>query len=144
MKIRLIFSIVIMLTTLSCKKSEITIDDLQCPVTAISGKKNNVIGKWKLVTEQFTFFNPRTEDLSCQDIIYEFKSDGNLIVTGYENEPLQYKEFELISKPLFEQMEEKQTLRIGYGDWACDISQHKMTLNASPVDGSIRTFYRIQ
>lgn len=141
---RIILSIIIMLSTLSCKKSEIIIDDLQCPVTAMHGKKENIIGKWKLVTEQFTFFNPRIEDLSCQNIIYEFKSAGNLIITGYKDEPIQYKEFELISKPLFDDMKEGQTLIINHSKWKCTISQNKMIIDRSYIDGSIRTFYRIK
>lgn len=148
MKTRLILSIVIILTTFSCKKGDSIIGDLNCTVTAIHGKKDNIIGKWKLVTGRQFGYKITNEDYSCQNIIYEFKSNGNLIVTGdVENyfgiSPGTY-EFKLNSKPVHEWIEEKQTLRIGDRDWPCGISQYKMTLNDSPLDGPILTLYRIQ
>jgi hypothetical protein len=139
-----------MLTTFSCKKGDSIIDDLNCTVTAVHGKKDNIIGKWKLVAgRQVGIDKMRIEDYSCQNIIYEFRSDGNLIVTGDAENYLGISqgthEFKLTSKPVYEWLEEKQTLRIGGDrDWACGISQYKMTLNDSPLDGPKLTLYRIQ
>lgn len=153
MKSTIILSLIIMLSFFSCKKDELDINDLQCPVTAIQGEKNDIIGKWKLVKQKNAWGLP-TIDYSCQNIIYEFKSDGNLLVTSGDGKndlsiPLGSHEFELISTPLpNDPLKEVQSLSI-IGDsmsssWPCEISANEMTLSQAWLDGPNLTFYRIQ
>lgn len=149
MKTKIILAIIIMLSTLSCKKSEITIDDLQCPVTAIQGKENVIIGKWKLVKQDNAWGVPSV-DYSCQKIIYEFKSDGRLLVTGNVEYllsiPLGSHKFELARLSNYP-MKDVQSLNIIgelMSSWPCEISTNEMTLSQAMLDGPTLTLYRIQ
>ncbi len=151
MKAKIILAIIIMLSTLSCKKDDSIIADLKCTVTAVHGEKDNIIGKWKLVKQNNAWDLPII-DYSCQNIIYEFKSDGNLLVIG-DNEdqlsvPLGSHKFELTAIPLpNDPLKEVRSLSIigdSLSSWPCEISTNEMTLSQAMLDGPTLTFYRIQ
>ena len=57
------------------------IENLACPPVAVSGKKDDIIGKWKMVVS-YKYDNYVVEeitDYSCEEIIYEFREDSLLV-----------------------------------------------------------------
>ena len=100
MKIKIILIAMLTLPLLmgvSCKKQEKEslatkfekeFGSLQCIPDPVFGKKNEIIGKWKLVQkcsavgEQNGGLIFDTVDVSCNNVIYEFKSDNTLTITG--------------------------------------------------------------
>lgn len=62
-------------------KNEIA--DLKCPVSPICGKKDDIVGKWKLVKAQSKRpIEPSKIDYSCEEIIYEFRTDKILVISS--------------------------------------------------------------
>ena len=81
----------------SCKKDneeslatkfEKEFSKLTCKPEPVFGKKNDIIGKWKLVQKWSITGSQNgaaiidTVDVSCDNVIYEFKDDNTLTVTG--------------------------------------------------------------
>ncbi len=55
--------------------------ELKCPpVTALRGKADKIIGKWKL-TRFFLNRENQNEDISCKNIFFEFKKDSTLTIS---------------------------------------------------------------
>jgi hypothetical protein len=70
-KLLLVFILVI---SLSCKKNEV-VDinmDLKCPTVARVGSNTQVVGKWKLLKGSTVFYDTKTVDYSCNEVIYDF------------------------------------------------------------------------
>lgn len=122
--------------------SEAEDPDMACPIVAVIGADDDIVGKWKLVKGQTVFYEPRTEDYSCSDIVYHFQQDGILTISSvkedYSPDPSAY-EFDQISLYAHE-----FTLKIGNRKYGCSISEGRMILDGSPLDGPIRYFVRIQ
>lgn len=61
---------------------------LQCKSEPVFGKKDDIVGKWKLVQTWSITGSQNgaaiidTVDVSCNNVIYEFKADNTLTVTG--------------------------------------------------------------
>jgi hypothetical protein len=137
------FSIII----LGCKKTDFVKLDLTCPITARKGDDSEVIGKWKLVKGETVFMSKSTEDYSCNEIIYHFRSDGSLIITanidkfiGNTSGTYQYK---FTDSQLYEGMSQTKTLQINLRSLACGISGGIMKLDDSPLDGPILYLVRL-
>lgn len=133
-----------------CEKEEKNEDGLQCPVTMQEGADDNVIGKWKLVKASIIKLahGISTEDYSCNNIIYHFKEDGSLIISGVD-EGMHIRgngvySFELKDTMLYDHMEYDYTLKIGEIRKACGIHNNAMVLDASPVDGNTLHFFRVE
>jgi len=151
----LLWTMLIMIVSLlgACQKEKINNDDLKCPVTAVEGPDDKIIGKWKLVkTRTSGFTQPsRIEDYSCGNIIYHFKQDGSLVVSGVQEGVLSRFEngeysFVFSAAPISEGMEEKFkfTLEIGLGDIPCYINDNNMAINYLPRDGNGYYFVRVE
>lgn len=147
MKILAVLIAVVLMFNLSCKDEKVDVDDdLKCPVSAIKGANNKIIGKWKLVKWSLPFSpNSNEIDYSCNEVIYEFGSNGILNVTsdlqerqGYANGSYTFE---------FKMSNNKPQLTINglvFGDgYILTLSSTKMIWNNSPVDGPIYTFIRI-
>jgi len=145
MKKLLAISILILL--ISCKENTTHIDmDLKCPTVAREGSNTQLVGKWKLVQGKTVFNFPRTFDYSCNEVIYDFRLNGILIVSADIKESIGASPgehtYEFIRKPVFEGGKDF-TLKINDGTSSCKISNGLMTLDDSPLDGPILYFARM-
>ena len=125
-----------------CKKHNISDEDQACKIKIKIGRDDHIVGSWQLVKEQTVFFEPKTIDHSCNDIIYDFRADGTLIVNGDPDSPTQ-RSYELLPKPL-EASNEEFTLKIDALVMGCEVSPEEMVLNRSYLDGPIKHFVRIK
>ncbi|HLW50226.1 MAG TPA: hypothetical protein VKZ78_04580 [Sphingobacteriaceae bacterium] len=143
----------------ACQKQEINDDELKCPVTAIEGPDDNILGKWKLVKTRTSAFNPpskiedqrsRIEDYSCNNIIYHFKEDGLLIVSGTYEGVFGFTNgeysFVFSNTPSSDGMEDKfkLTLKIEQRDVPCSINNNNMIIDYAPGDGHTHYFVRVE
>lgn len=133
-----------------CEKKEINENELQCPVTIQEGSDDDIMGKWKLIKADITRLAEeiRTEDYSCDDIIYYFGEDGSLLISGVEDGmPVQQNgeySYELIDSILYEHMDYDYTLKIDSQKIACGMEDNAMILDASPLDGNTLYFVRVE
>jgi|GEM_PF-1369252 len=132
---------------LSCKKTEIVKMDLKCPVVAVKGSDTNVIGKWKLVKGVTVFADRRTEDYSCNEVIYTFKTNETLTISSDTKDlislsPGEYS-YNFPLSPFYEDVKESYTMQINQSELACTISNGVMVLDGSSLDGPIQYFVRI-
>jgi len=140
------------LTFQTCKKaepSEEAVTAYRCSVNSVAGHQNDVLGKWKLLSYRTVFYNPDTTDYSCDDIIYEFKSDGRLTVTSTVDEPHGYAAgdyaFELKANVAPEDGIWYYTLQIGeHSAWPAMIEPREMILSQAYLDGPVLHFARIE
>jgi hypothetical protein len=138
-KLLLIFILVILL---SCKKNEVVdIDmDLKCPTVARVGSNTQAEGKWKLLQGSTVFYDTRTVDYSCNEVIYDFRSNGIVIITSDIQELIGTNpgdhSYEFTRKPLFEGGN-YFTIKINTNSVSCRISDGLMTLDDSAFDGPI-------
>jgi hypothetical protein len=51
--------------------------DILCRTETVAGTRNNIAGRWKLMKDLTA-----PADYSCRDIIYDFRPDGQLQITG--------------------------------------------------------------
>lgn len=138
-KLPLVFILVI---SLSCKKNEV-VDinmDLRCPTVARVGSNTQVVGKWKLLKGSTVFYDTKTVDYSCNEVIYDFRSNGIVIITSDIQEligsnPGEHS-YEFTPKPLFEGGN-NFTIKINSNAVSCRISEGLMTLDNSALDGPI-------
>lgn len=138
-KLPLIFILIILS---SCKKNEVVnIDmDLKCPTVARVGSDTEAIGKWKLLQGSSVFYDPRTVDYSCNEVVYDFRSNGLVRITSDIQEligpnPGEHS-YEFSRKPLFEGGN-NFTIKINSSAISCKISGGLMTLDDSAFDGPI-------
>src|SRR5690625_4871784 len=133
-----------------CEKKEINENELQCPVTAKEGSDDDIIGKWKLLEANIIKLAEeiRMEDYSCDDIIYYFREDGSLLISGVEDGmPVRQNgeySFELKDSVLYKHMNYDHTLKIDSQKIACDMEDNALILDASPLDGNTLYFVRIE
>jgi hypothetical protein len=109
-------------------------------------KTNQIVGQWKLI---FRHSNPRSSyvsDESAKNIVYDFKSNGVLIVTGNQSAPHtdgQHNYFfgedilgGLPSDPRI------LLVKIDGGKWTYNLSGGQMVLSQGYLDGETITFVR--
>lgn len=132
----------------ACKKDDHLDEALRCPVEAVNGANDNITGKWKLVKAKAVFRDPRTEDYSCNDIVYDFRADGMLVISGTTKNPIGYDEgqyaYEFSIGKLYQEAEEDYTLKIGNTSLACNIEENQLVINESPLDGPILHLVRVE
>ncbi|MCH7414893.1 hypothetical protein MM213_15440 [Belliella sp. R4-6] len=141
----LLFLVLMMIA--SCQEDGLPEGELKCPVEAVEGQEDDVVGKWKLVERRtISLFSGEIEvkDYSCDNVLYCFKPDGVLQINdnvggwGYETGVYNY---ELIPPA---ENEDHIKLRIGDLKWPFKIGESEMTLNMAHVDGPISLFLRIE
>jgi|SRR5690606_13581353 len=122
--------------------------DLECTVTGVKGNDRQIKGKWKLVKGSTVFYNPRTVDYSCDEVIYNFKSNGTLVITSDTEDLISLPSGEypyiLTRSPIYEGIGKPYTVKINSLDIACSISNGIMILDNSRVDAPILEFVRIE
>jgi hypothetical protein len=132
---------------LGCKKSEFVNLDITCPISVNKGDDRSVIGSWKLVKSETVFMSKTNEDYSCNDIIYNFKSNGTLNITSDINNYIGDKQgsykYSFSTSQLYNGGNQPYTLKINQRAVACSISQGVMTLDDSPLDGPIIYLVRL-
>lgn len=136
----------------ACQKDEINNNELKCPVTAIEGANDNVVGKWKLVKVRIVQLDDgiSMKDYSCKNIIYDFKQDGSLVVNGAQKDVHSFENgeysFVFSDTPIWEGMgdEFKFTLKIGSTGAACGINNNIMIVDYAPLDGNTYYFVRFE
>ena len=65
-------------TSMAC---QVLATSIACQVVPVAGANDDITGKWKLVKGRTLFYEPRTEDFSCNDIVYHFQADGKLTIS---------------------------------------------------------------
>lgn len=142
--LRLVMSILLLLFVgTGCKENE-----QKCTTVAVEGPEDDVVGKWKQVKGKTVFDKSQIVDYSCNNIIYNFKSDGSLSINSDIDNPIGYNSgeyiYEFSQHSLYENIDENYTLKIDNSNWACSISGSNMVLNNAPLDGPILYFVRIK
>lgn len=131
----------------ACQEDALPQGELICPVEAVDGPEDSVVGKWKMIWER-PGFSLDTIDYSCNSIIYHFKPDGILEVlsdveeAGHSDGEYNYK---LIWDPYNSGANTLRGIKIGeHSRWAILIGTTKMTMDITPLDGPMRQFIRIE
>lgn len=125
-------------TAASCTGDEVEPEMGQtCPVEAVEGPADDIVGKWKMVWMR-RGFSIETVDHSCNNIIYHFRPDGILEVNSDVEEAGGYAfgeyDYELILDPY--NMGATSGVKIGdFLRWACFIEITTMILDIRPLDG---------
>lgn len=109
---------------------------------------NQIIGNWKLTEAKFYGFEGEGSiDYSDENIIYNFKSNGILVVSGGDNAGYTNGEYEYFfgKDHLGGNTDPKVLLvKINNSKWTYDLTNRKMTLGKSYVDGPNLIFERIK
>jgi len=83
---------ILMMTTgnfSSCKQKEINVqEELKAILSVVHDESASIFGKWKLVKEilVFTSNGPKLFDYSKKNIVYEFKENGVLTISGVSHD----------------------------------------------------------
>lgn len=132
---------------LGCKKTAEVKMDLTCPISARKGYDAKLVGKWKLVKSESVFMNRNAEDYSCNKIIYDFRSDGTLVITSDIDKYIGSKpgtyQYKFTKTSLYEGGSQSYMLQVNQRSVACGISEGVMNLDDSPVDGPILYLVRL-
>lgn len=107
---------------------------------------NQIIGNWKLTKTVCCYFEGgRTTDYSNENIIYNFKSNGILVVSGRDNVGYTNGEYEYFfgKDHLGGNTDPKVLLvKINNSKWTYGLTNGKMTLGRSYIDGPNLIFER--
>ena len=111
---------------------------------------NQIIGNWKLIEAKFYGLEGGSSsegsiNYSDENIIYNFKSSGDLIVSGGNNAGYENGEYEYFfgEDHLGGSNDPKVLLvKINSSKWTYDLTNGKMTLGKSYVDGPNLIFER--
>ncbi|WP_156101169.1 hypothetical protein [Salegentibacter sp. Hel_I_6] len=125
---RILLILMIIPTLISCSKN----DD--------SNSDNEIVGNWKLMRAEFYGFEGENSiNYSDKDIIYNFKSNGTLKVTGEENAGYPSGEYEYFfgKDYLGGNTNDPKTLlvKINTSKWIYNFIDGEMILGQSYVDG---------
>lgn len=135
----------VLLAFLCSHCSEAEDPDLACPIVAVNGADDDIVGKWKLVKGQAVFYEPRTEDYSCSNIVYHFQEDGQLVISstieGFQGFSAGQHNYEFLQAPL---LDHDYTLKIESVKIPCSVSGSSMIVDDSALDGPILHLVRIQ
>jgi len=109
---------------------------------------NQIIGKWKLIEVQYLGIDGlSSKDYSSENIIYNFKSNGILEVTGGENIGYSTGEYDYIfgeGNLGGDNVDPKVLLlQIDGSKWTFDLNNEKLKIGQSYVDGADLIFVRI-
>jgi hypothetical protein len=100
----------------------------------------SLLGQWKLVREESVGWRNYEHDYSDQNIIYDFKSNGALIIREREGQVKQLNYFFedkiLLNDPV------RSFLNIEGANWSYSFSKRQLILSQAYVDGPILTFDR--
>ncbi|TCO07121.1 hypothetical protein [Natronoflexus pectinivorans] len=126
-----------------CQKNDIATDSLKCPVDSVIGSDDDIVGKWKLVKGEVfssTSRELRTEDYSCNNIIYHFYPDGRLMIIsdiedhiGIIDDEYSYS-YEISSESNNNEDQRHYLLKIDNHQYVTSISSSKLTIGLNPVD----------
>lgn len=141
------FMIVFLVGALGCGKNDDLDNAQRCKVEGKIGADDDIFGQWKLIKGQTFFYESKTIDYSCNNIIYEFREDETLIIssdteTVIDLGPGLYS-YQLHYEPL-EASDEEFTLQIDGLIMGIEISTDAMIVNHSYFDGPILYFVRIR
>ena|SRR5690606_2095272 len=111
---------------------------------------NQIIGEWKLIEAKFYGLEGGSSsegsiDYSNENIIYKFQSNGVLTVYGGENAGYSNGEYEyFFGEDHLGGMNDPEILlvKINQSKWTYDLTNGKMTLGQSYVDGPNLVFER--
>lgn len=107
---------------------------------------NQIIGNWKLTeVKSYGFGGESTIDYSDKNIIYNFKANGILVVSGGDNAGFMNGEYEYFfgEDHLGSNTDPKVLLvKINNLKWAYHLTNKKMTLSQAYVDGASLIFER--
>lgn len=131
---RILILIIAITTLLSCSKDDDSTTD-------------QIVGEWRLLRTTCCFFEGgKTTDYSDENIIYNFKSNGILIVTGGQNVEYPIGEYKYFfgKDNLGGDTNEPKTLlvKIDNNKWTYNLIEGIMTLGMSYVDGPNLQFER--
>lgn len=155
MKSRILWVIVTITITIfsNCKKKSTlkeVIETFECGVEVIEGEQHEIVGKWKLVLVGYAFSTPDPTDYSCNQIVYDFKPDGRLVVTsdiaqtgGYGAGNYSY---EFNRRTASTGNPNDYTLSVGEGStWPVSVGRCEMVLSFTGMatDGAVLRFIRI-
>lgn len=134
---KILFLIMIIVAISSCSKGD-------------DSSSNQIIGEWKLIEAKFYGLeggnsSESSIDYSNENIIYDFQSNGTLTVSGGENVGYSNGEYEyFFGEDHLGGMNDPEILlvKINESKWTYDLTNGKMTLGQSYVDGSDLVFER--
>ena len=112
-------------------------------------RTNQITGNWKLIEAKFYRLDSGSSegliDYSNGNIIYNFQSDGTLIVSGGENAGYQNGEYEyFFGEDYLGGINDPKIVlvKIKNSKWTYDLTNGKMTIGKSYVDGPDLIFER--
>ena len=110
----------------------------------------SIIGKWKLVNVTIPFIGEEN-DYSQYNIVYEFNANGILLVSGkidhidaYRGHGTGEHFYSIIDENEASETIPEFRLKIGTAYWAYRISSKELLIDASPLDGTILNFIKIE
>ena len=147
----LIFSLLLIIAVTACnsnqKEDDIPIENLTKSVDSDLYKL--ISGKWQLMEVRASFVSnpPFVYDCSEYNIVYEFKTNGVLIVSGETDESIGYTAGEYTYSfvdDVFGWLHLPWGLQINnYSPSWYNISSEELIIDYSPLDGSTSCFIRI-
>jgi hypothetical protein len=133
--------LILFLHSCSSDKNDNGLDEFECSCEQKTDVDlSDLIGKWKLRKVQTVFLNPRVYDYSSNDIIYDFRPDGVLIVSSDIGEFVGGNAGEFsysLSQSAF-------SLQIDQTSKACCLSDINLKLDGSSLDGPILCLVKVQ
>ncbi|MGS2764747.1 hypothetical protein [Sinomicrobium sp. M5D2P9] len=109
----------------------------------------NIIGDWKMIKIEVYSSELEETDYSDNNILYQFQSDGALIVEadvdndGYNNGSYNYEmNLEHLSGNLSVEEPQEYIVKIENNKWVLDMSTDTMTLSQAHVDGPTLFFIK--
>ncbi len=119
-------------------------DDEKCSTIAINGPEDDITGKWKLINGEEIFFNPRTVDYSCNNVVYHFQTDSILTITSDIVDIIGFAPGQYSYEFGLGEDKEHYRLKIDHSQGGCNISGSDLDINYAYLDGPILHFIRIQ
>lgn len=116
-----------------------------------SESSNPLVGQWKLIQTKTSAGNTGfvTEDFSSRNIVYDFKANNTLTVTGSSNEGGGYSDgnysYQLLQKSFpLNPNQSPNIVKISLSEWTYAVSGATLSLNTLHVDGSELIFQKIK
>jgi hypothetical protein len=99
--------------------------EVACPSPAKTGKVHDITGKWKLMLD---INESDTIDRSCENIVYHFKEDGMLAVSGSAEKDVEYEVIAFPFCPTCLPLDPQPNLSMGNTKVFCQVLFTKMIL----------------
>lgn len=123
-------------TTLWISCTDDVLSEYECDVSYDAGVNSFKTGQWKLVVLEISL-SPSSTDYSCNQIIYNFQVDNQLIVTSdIPEDDDQFSgtfEYEIIESDVDDYM----TIRIDKSSKSLKVESGKMIMSQAHFDGPI-------